>query len=150
MITLTGYEGVAAGVGHELGVSGWHEVTQAAVNAFADLTNDHQWIHVDPQRAAASPFGGTIAHGLYTLSLAPGFCEELFALDGFAFGMNYGYETVRFPAPLPVGSRVRMRATLSGFEPLDGGCRVVVTGVFERDGGEKPVCVAEMVFRLFE
>lgn len=149
MLTLSGYDEIVAKIGEELGVTAWHEVTQEAINTFADVTNDPQWIHVDPVRAAQSPFGGTIAHGLYTLSLAPGFCAELFSLEGVAIGMNYGYERVRFPAPLLVGSRVRMRATLSAAEEAMGGYRVTITGVFETEDGDKPVCVAEMIFRLF-
>ena len=98
--------------GDDLGTSDWHEVTQQAIDAFADVTGDHQWIHVDVERAKETPFGGTIAHGYYTLSLAPMFMEQIFALEGFAFAVNYGLDKVRFPAPLPVGSRVRMHAKL--------------------------------------
>ena len=112
MLTITGIDELKAKVGEELGVSDWHEVTQAEIDAFADATGDHQWIHVDPERAAQSPFGSTIAHGLYTLGLGPRFTYEAYAVEGFAFGVNYGYDRVRFPAPLPVDSRVRMRATL--------------------------------------
>src|SRR5437763_1938199 len=107
MITLTGMEELRAHVGQELGTSSWHLVTQEEIDAFADITGDHQWIHVDVERAKASPFGGTIAHGYYTLSLAPRVLDEVWDLQGFAFGLNYGLNRVRFPAPLPVGSRVR-------------------------------------------
>ena len=146
---ISGIDEVKARIGQELGVSRWHTVTQDDINQFADVTGDPQWIHVDVERAAQSPFGGTIAHGLYTLSLGPKFCGEIFALDGFAFGMNYGYNRVRFPAPLHVGRQVRMRATLSAADEIPGGHQVTLTGVFEADDGGKPVCAAEMLFRLF-
>lgn len=149
MITLYGLNDVQSYVGREFGVSAWHAVTQEAIDTFADVTGDHQWIHTDPARAAQSPFGGTIAHGLYTLSLGPKFCQELFELDGFAFGMNYGYNKVRFVSPVPVGSRIRMRATLSEVNEVPGAINAVVTCTLEREGADKPVCVAENVFRMF-
>ena len=147
--TLTGPDEVKAAVGQEIGVSGWYEVTQAAIDQFAEVTGDHQWIHVDPERAAQTPFGGTIAHGLFTLSLGPKFSYEIMDMQGFAFGVNYGYGKVRFPAPLPVGSKVRMRATLTSVDEVPGGIQITVTQTFETEGGEKPVCVAESVARLF-
>jgi acyl dehydratase len=107
--------------GTELGPTAWHEITQERVDAFAKATEDFQWIHVDPVRAADSPLGGTIAHGLFTLSLGPKFMEELLAFDGFAHSLNYGYDKVRFPAPVPVGSRVRMRATITAVADVPGG-----------------------------
>ena len=137
-------------IGTELGPTGWWEVTQERIDAFADLTGDHQWIHVDPARAAASPLGSTIAHGLLTLSLGPMLVEELIAFDGFAHSLNYGYAKVRFPSPLPVGSRVRMRATIVAVDPVANGAQVTVTQVFERDGSSKPVCVAESIGRFVE
>src|SRR3982750_185093 len=149
MLTLTGIDEVKAHVGQELGVSDWHEVTQEAINEFADVTGDHQWIHVDPERAKETPFGGTIAHGLYTLSLGPQFSYSLFEVQGVAFGLNYGYNRVRSPAPLPVGSRVRMRATLTAADEIAGGLQMTVTQTFEREGGEKPVCVAESLARVY-
>jgi len=149
MLTLNGIDEVKAHVGRELGVSEWHDVTQEDINAFADVTGDHQWIHVDLERAAASPFGGTIAHGYYTLSLAPKFSYELFNFEGFAFAVNYGVNKVRFPAPLPVGSRVRMRAELKSVDDVPGGIQVATALTFERDGGEKPVCVAETLMRAY-
>jgi acyl dehydratase len=149
MLTITGIDELKAKVGGELGVSDWLEITQDRVDAFAEDTGDHQWIHVDVERASQTPFGGTIAHGLLTLSLGPRFTYELFAVEGFAFGLNYGYGRVRFPAPLPVGSRVRMRATLTSVEDVPGGVHMVVTQTFEREGLEKPVCVAESLVRLY-
>jgi acyl dehydratase len=149
MLTITGVDELKAKVGEELGVSEWHEVTQEAIDAFADATGDHQWIHVDPQRAAETPWGSTIAHGLYTLSLGPQFTFALFTIEGFAFGLNYGYNKVRFPAPLPVDSRVRMRATLTSVDDVPGGVQLTITETFEREGEEKPVCVAEAVSRMY-
>jgi acyl dehydratase len=149
MLTITGIDELKTKVGEELGVSEWHEVTQADIDAFAEATGDHQWIHVDPERAAQTPFGSTIAHGLYTLSLGPVLTEEAFSLEGIAFGLNYGYDRVRFPSPLPVDSRVRMRATLTSVDDVPGGTQMKVTQTYEREGGEKPVCVAEQLVRLY-
>ena len=149
MLTITGIDDLKARVGQELGVSAWLDVTQDKIDAFADDTGDHQWIHVDTERAAQTPFGGTIAHGLYTLALGPQFSYSMFSLEGVTFGVNYGYDRVRFPAPLPVGSRVRMRATLASVDDVPGGVHMVVTQTFEREGAEKPVCVAESLVRLY-
>jgi acyl dehydratase len=149
MLTISGIDELRAKVGEELGVSEWLEVTQDAINAFADATGDHQWIHVDPERAAQTPWGSTIAHGLYTLSIGPKFTFDMFTIEGFAFGLNYGYNKVRFPAPLPVDSRVRMRATLSSVDDVPGGVQLTITQTFEREGEEKPVCVAEAVSRMY-
>jgi acyl dehydratase len=149
MLTISGIDELRAKVGEELGVSEWHEVTQDEIDAFADATGDHQWIHVEPERAAQTPFGSTIAHGLYTLSLGPRFTFALFTIEGFAFGLNYGYNKVRFPAPLPVDSRLRMRATLASVEDVAGGVQTTISQTFEREGGDKPVCVAESVARMY-
>jgi acyl dehydratase len=149
MLTITGIDELKAKIGEELGVSDWHEVTQEEIDAFADATGDHQWIHVDPERAAQTPFGGTIAHGLLTLSLGPRFTYQAYALEGFAFGLNYGYDRVRFPAPLPVNSKVRMRAVLTSVDEVAGGIQMKVTQTFEIEGGQKPVCVAEQLVRLY-
>src|ERR1700750_728209 len=121
MTTITGWDGLRAARGSEIGVTDWREVTQDEINAFADVTGDHQWIHVDPERAAQSPLGGTSAPGLYTLSIAPAMTESLLSFEGFAFALNYGYNRVRFPAPLRVGTRVRMRATLAPVEDIPRG-----------------------------
>jgi acyl dehydratase len=149
MRTITGLDGLRAAVGETLGTSEWHEVTQDDINAFADVTGDHQWIHVDTERAKDTPFGGTIAHGYYTLSLAPRFNAQVMALDGFAFAINYGLNRVRFPAPLPVGSRVRMTARLADLEDVPGGAQMTLELTFEREGGDKPVCVAETLARVY-
>ena len=149
MLTISGIDELKAKAGEELGVSEWHEVTQDAIDAFANVTGDHQWIHVDPDRAAQTPWGGTIAHGLYTLSLGPRFTFAMFTIEGFAFGLNYGYNKVRFPGPLPVGSRLRMRATLSSVDDVPGGVQLTITQTFEREGEDKPVCVAEAVSRMY-
>jgi acyl dehydratase len=149
MLTITGLDELKGRVGEELGVSDWYEVTQDEIDAFAEATADHQFIHVDPERAKQTPFGSTIAHGLLTLSLGPKFTYEMFTLEGFAFGLNYGYEKIRFPAPLPVNSRLRMRATLAAVDEIPGGAQFRITQTFERDGGEKPVCVAEALARVY-
>ncbi len=149
MVTLTGLDGIKEAVGRELGVSEWYEVTQERVDAFAETTGDHQWIHVDPERARETPFGGTIAHGLFTLSLGPQFSYAMFSVDGVAFGLNYGYGKVRFPAPVPVGSRLRMRAALQAADDVPGGLQLTVLQTFEIEGGDKPVCVAEALSRVY-
>lgn len=137
--------------GQELGPTQWHTLTQPDINAFADVTNDHQWIHVDEERAAAGPFGKTIGHGLFTLSLGPAFMEELMAFDGFAHSLNYGYDKVRFPHPRFVGSKVRMRATITKVTPNgNGSAQIVTTQVFEGEGVDKPICVAESIGRFTE
>ncbi|MET0685707.1 MAG: MaoC family dehydratase [Solirubrobacteraceae bacterium] len=149
MRTITGLDELKQAAGENLGTSDWHEVTQGAIDAFADVTGDHQWIHVDTERAKDTPFGGTIAHGYYTLSLAPMFMDRIFSLEGFAFAVNYGLNRVRFPAPLPVGKKVRMHATLSGLDDIPGGAQMTVTVTFEVEGGDKPVCVAETIARVY-
>ncbi len=149
MLTINGIDELKSRIGDELGVSDWHEVTQENVDAFAEVTGDDQWIHVDPERAKETPFGGTIAHGYYTLSLAPRFSYDLFKLDGVAFGLNYGLNKVRFPAPMPVGGRVRMRMELQSVDDIPGGAQITMKLTFERDGGDKPVCVAESLSRVY-
>ena len=147
--TITGIDELHAHIGQELGVSSWYEVTQQTIDRFAEVTEDFQWIHVDVERSKQTPFGGTIAHGLFTLSLGPKFSYEIVDVQGFAFGVNYGYGKVRFPAPLPVGSKVRMRATLTSVEAVPGGVQFTITQTFEREGHDKPVCVAESLARAF-
>jgi acyl dehydratase len=148
--TAEGIEGVQALVGRHLGHSEWVEITQERVNQFADATGDHQWIHVDPERAAReSPFGGPIAHGYLTLSLLPMLMPQILEVTGFRMGVNYGSEKVRFPSPVPVGSRVRAGATLDSVTPIDGGIHMVVTASVEVEGGSKPACVATTVTRRY-
>jgi acyl dehydratase len=137
-------------VGQELGPTEWIEITQERIDAFADATDDHQWIHVDRERAAAGPFGTTIAHGYLTLSLcAPLLADALAGVGGSAMGINYGTNKVRFPAPVPSGSRVRARVTVASVEEVQGGEQVVLNTTIEREGGEKPACVAEVVIRRY-
>lgn len=148
--TINGIEELKALEGQELGVSSWFDVGQDVIQAFADATGDHQWIHVDVARAQAeSPFGGPIAHGLLTLSLGPVLMFDVFEMQGVAGGLNYGYGKVRFPAPVPAGAKLRMRATLTAVEDVPGGVQATVTQTFEIDGGTKPVCVAEALVRFF-
>ncbi len=137
-----------ATAGMELGVSDWREVTQEQINAFADATGDHQWIHVDPERAAAGPFGTTIAHGFLSLSLTPALLHDIYEVRGVTMAINYGANRVRFPAPLPSGSKVRARARLETVEDVTGGIQVVTHVEIEVDGGAKPCCVADLVSRF--
>jgi acyl dehydratase len=137
-------------VGSELGPTEWVEVTQERIDAFAAATGDHQWIHVDPERAAAGPFGTTIAHGYLTLSLLPSFLEGVLDVTGCGLTVNYGLNRVRFPAPVPVGSRLRARFHVVGAEEVAGGVQLTVAATVEREDGDKPVCVAEAVYRLLD
>jgi acyl dehydratase len=148
--TINGLEELNRLVGEELGVSDWLTIDQPEVDTFASTTRDEYWIHTDPERAGReSPYGGTILHGLFTLSLGVGFGREIYSIEGFGVGVNYGFQKVRFPAPVPVGSAVRMRATLAAVEEVGGGVQVTVTQTFECEGSAKPACVAESVLRLF-
>ena len=133
--------------GLELGPSEWQEIRQERIDAFADATGDHQWIHVDPERAAAGPFGGTIAHGFLTLSMLPQATFELMHVEDAHTAINYGLNKVRFPAPVPVGSRIRTTFRLVDVSEIEGGVQVVTAATVEREGSEKPVCVAETVTR---
>src|SRR5512132_1700899 len=148
MITVNGIDELKAAVGQEA-VSDWYEVTQEEINEFAEVTGDDNWIHLDVERAKQTPFGGTIAHGYYTLSLGPQFSYKLFKAEGFAFGVNYGTNRVRFPAPMPVGGNVRMRLKVESVEDVPGGAQIVIVQTFEREGGDKPVCVAETLSRVY-
>jgi acyl dehydratase len=140
---------LSAGVGEELGPTDWVTISQKQVDMFADATGDHQWIHVDRSRAAAGPFGGTIAHGYLTLSLGPHLNNQVFKLEGFAFALNYGLNKVRFPAPVPIPSKVRASPKVKEVTDIPGGAQCVFEVSFERDGTEKPVCVAETVVRVY-
>lgn len=147
--TFTSIDGLRAAVGSHLGYSEWWEITQERVNAFADATDDHQFIHVDPERAAQTPFGGPVAHGFLTLSMAVPLTQQIVAVEGVRMAVNYGTNKVRFPAPVPVGSRLRAGAVLEAVEDVPGGVQVVFTVTFEIEGGSKPVCVAETVSRYY-
>ncbi|MBY8884579.1 MaoC family dehydratase [Streptomyces sp. PTM05] len=138
-----------AAVGETMGPTDWLEVDQKRIDLFADATGDHQWIHVDPEKAAAGPFGTTIAHGYLTLSLIPSFTPQLFAVEGVRMGVNYGVNKVRFPAPVPVGSRLRASAEIAEVGEVSGGVQLVARITVEREGGDKPVCVADTVVRLY-
>jgi acyl dehydratase len=148
--TADGIEGVRSLVGQHLGYSDWVEITQDMVNRFAEATGDHQWIHTDPERAAKeSPFGGPIAHGYLTLSLLPMLVPQIVEITGFRMGVNYGTEKVRFPAPVPVGSRVRAGATLTSATPVDGGVQMQIEVTVEIEGGSKPAMVATSLSRRY-
>jgi acyl dehydratase len=139
---------LTAAKGEHLGYSDWHTVTQRQVDLFAEATGDRQWIHVDPERAAAGPFGGTIAHGYLTLSLLPMLGQQIFRVDGLSMGVNYGSEKVRFPSPVPVGSRVRAGAELLDVRQAGPGSQAVVRYTVEIEGRPKPACVAEVIVLL--
>ncbi|MBO1331914.1 MaoC family dehydratase [Streptomyces sp. VRA16 Mangrove soil] len=136
-------------VGEQLGYSDWVEIEQSRVDRFAEATGDHQWIHVDPERAKDGPFGTTIAHGYLTLSLLPLFGPQLLSVEGMKMGVNYGTNKVRFPAPVPVGSRLRATAKITSVDDVPGGVQLAVAFTVEREGGDKPVCVAESVSRYY-
>jgi acyl dehydratase len=136
-------------VGQDLGASEWITIEQSRIDEFAQATGDHQWIHVDPARAATGPFGATVAHGFLTLSLLPLFSETAFTIDDVRMGINYGLNRVRFAAPVRVGSRLRAHFKLLSFEPLEGGAQLTVQATFEIEGQAKPACVAESVSRRY-
>ena len=138
---------LTAYVGKEIGVSDWYTVTQEQIDKFADATGDHQWIHVDPERAAAGPFGTTIAHGYLTLSLSNALLPEIVEVQGVSMGVNYGVGKVRFPAPVRVGSRIRASAELVAAEDVPGGVQTTVLITVELEGSEKPACVIESLSR---
>ncbi|MBO0824034.1 MAG: MaoC family dehydratase [Actinobacteria bacterium] len=143
MRTFASLDEFIAVKGESLGFSEWHKITQEQVNAFADATGDHQWIHVDTERAAAGPFGGTIAHGYLTLSLLPVLQMEIFAIEGLAMGINYGLDRVRFPSPVPVGSSIRAEATLTDVKETSLGWLASIRLRVEIEGQKKAVCVAD-------
>ncbi|HJQ06577.1 MAG TPA: MaoC family dehydratase [Nocardioides sp.] len=145
MRTFNGIEELQGAAGTHLGYSDWHTVDQAQIDAFAAATGDHQWIHVDPERAAAGPFGATIAHGFLTLSLLPMLCEQVYEVKGVSAGVNYGANKLRFPAPVPVDSRLRAGVELLGITPIPLGYQLATRVTIEREGGDKPACVVEML-----
>ena len=147
--TVQGIEGLHQLVGQHIGWSQWHVVDQDQVNLFADATGDHQWIHVDPEAAAKGPFGGPIAHGYLTLSLAPVFLGEVLHVEGISMGVNYGCNKVRFPSPVMVGSKLRVGAAVAEVEDVAGGVQVVLDLTLETEGSTKPSCVAQVVYRYY-
>jgi acyl dehydratase len=149
MRTINGLTELRDAEGEVLGTSEWYDVTQEDIDTFADVTGDHQWIHVDVERAKDTPFGGTIAHGYYTLSLVPKLAEEVVGFSGFAFGLNYGLDRVRFPSHLPVGGRVRATFKLLEVTDIPGGAQTKMEVTLEREGGDKPVCVAQTLARVY-
>ena len=137
-------------VGEEVGVSPWVEISQERIDQFAEATGDFQWIHVDKERAKGSPFGGTIAHGFLTLSMLPKLSESTFEFSDRKMGVNYGLNKVRFTAPVPAGAKIRGRFTLAKYEKIEGnGVQTTWSVTFEREGGDKPVCVAESIGRHY-
>jgi acyl dehydratase len=149
-VVLHGLSGLQERISQEVGVSEWRTVRQEDIDAFAVLTGDEQWIHTDPERAAAGPFGTTVQHGFLTLGLATGLLWSVCTVDGFGMILNYGLNKVRFPAPLRVGSRIRMHVEVAAVKELDGGAEVVYRLTYEVDGETKPCCVAELVFRYYD
>lgn len=147
---LHGTDEVRAAVGRHLGYSEWLLVDQERVNQFADATGDHQWIHVDAARAKAGPFGGPIAHGYLTLSLSNYFLPQILEVQGISMGINYGMDKVRFPAPVPVGSRIRAGALLASATEVAGGVQTTIVITIEREGGDRPVCVIESLSRWLD
>ena len=147
---INGLEDLKARVGEHLGYSDYQEITQEQVNLFAEATGDHQWIHVDVERAKAGPFGGPIAHGYLTLSLGPTLAPQVYAIQGTTMGVNYGCNKVRFPAPVPVGSNVRLGIKLLNVEEVTpNGAQTTMEFSYQVEGAAKPSCVAEVIFRAY-
>lgn len=149
MRVITGVHGLLAAKGEDLGPSEWAVIDQDKVNLFAEATDDSQWIHVDPERAASGPFGGTVVHGFLTLSLIPSFMRKVLRLDGFVMAVNYGLNKVRFVAPVRTGARVRAQITIQEVTVLEGAVQVEYRIVMEVEGTEKPACVADTVVRYY-
>ncbi len=148
--TINGLDELRSLVGEHLGYSDYVEITQEQINAFADATGDHQWIHVDVEKANAGPFGTPIAHGYLTLSLGPMLSPQVYRVEGFKMGVNYGAEKIRFPSPVPVGSKLRLGVTPLEVTEVAGGIQTKMEFSFEVEGASKPSCVAEVLFRLYE
>ena len=147
---ISGVDELKAAIGEHLGYSDWLEIDQDRVNRFADATGDHQWIHVDVERAKSGPFGGPIAHGYLTLSLGPVLLPEIFTVSGISMGVNYGANKIRFMSPVPVGAKLRAGAKLANVEDVAGGAQVTMEVTFEVEGAAKPSCVAEIIFRYYQ
>ena len=150
MLVVNAIEELQGRLGEELGVSEWHAVSQDDVDCFAEVTGDRQWIHTDVEQARSGPFRGTIAHGFYTLALIPMLMGQVLSLQGFGFVVNYGLNRVRFPSPVPVGERVRLRLSLEAISTGPGSSDITLLSSLECPSQEKPVCVAESVVRVFE
>ena len=146
---VNGLEAAKSLVGEHLGYSPYIEITQERVNQFAEATGDHQWIHVDVERAAQGPFGGPIAHGYLTLALGPALYPQIVRFEGFSMGVNYGANKIRFPSPVMVGSNLRLGAKLLQVEEIAGGAQLTIEFTFECEGSPKPSCVAEIIFRQY-
>ncbi|MQA16059.1 MAG: dehydratase [Pseudonocardiaceae bacterium] len=149
MRVFTGADDLRSAAGEQLGTSDWMTIDQERIDTFADATGDHQWIHVDTEKAAAGPFGTTIAHGFLTLSLLPYLMAQVYRVDGVRMGINYGLNKMRFPAPVPAGSKVRANAELAEVEDVQGGLQLVLRTTLEIEGSDKPGCVAEWVTRVY-
>lgn len=149
IVEISGVQGLKDRLGTDLGVSDWLTVQQENVTTFAKLSGDEQWIHVDPERAAAGPFGTTIQHGFFTLSLSTGLMDQIFRVTDVSMVLNYGLNKVRFTAPLKVGARVRMHTSIAEVEDIKGGVQVVYRLTYEVEGESKPCCVADLVFRYY-
>ena len=149
MIKVSQLQSLQARVGEELAVGDWVTVDQPMIDKFAEATGDHQWIHVDRERAAKGPFGTTIAHGFLTLSLLPRLAQSAMQVEDVRMGVNYGLNRVRFPAPVPADSRLRARLKLLAYEPIEGGAQLTMQVTMEREGSDRPVCVAEAVSRRY-
>jgi acyl dehydratase len=145
--TFTSTADLKASVGQEIGVSDWHEIPQSQIDLFAEATGDDQWIHIDPDRASTGPYGTTIAHGYLTLSLLAPLMKSTYRIEGATMAVNYGLNKVRFAAPVRVGSRVRVRVSLSSVDDIPNGVQSVWSAVIELEGSEKPACIAEPVTR---
>lgn len=146
---ITGVDGLKAAIGEHLGYSEYFDVSQERVNQFAEATGDHQWIHVDLERAKSGPFGGPIAHGYLTLSLGPMLYPTVVRIEGFSMGVNYGANKIRFPSPVPVGSKIRLGVKLLEVEEIANGVQMTMEFTFECQGASKPSCVAEIIFRSY-
>jgi acyl dehydratase len=149
MKTFSSPAELAAAVGTQVGTGDWIEIDQKRIDLFAEATGDHQWIHVDPARAAEGPFGTTIAHGYLTLSLLPALVKDVYLTEGVRMGINYGLNKVRFPSPVRVGSRIRAVVVVASADEVPGGFQITTTVTIEIEGSEKPACVAETVVRLY-
>jgi acyl dehydratase len=149
MPTVIDVDDLAGRVGEHLGYTGWLTITEERVHQFADATDDHQWIHVDPERAKAGPFGGPIAHGYLTLSLIPGLLPQVFEVTGITMAVNYGANKIRFPAPVPIGAELRLGLTLVSVEGVQDGAQATFDAVFEVKDAPKPSCVAQVVYRYY-